>query len=218
MRPPTARRRFAHGAATPLRKQSCRGDPSWQAGSASRGRQVQPGRELKATQPTLPRRPTCAWPLGELPEERIGDVAELLGVSERAVRGIRYTGERPTATNVGGRLGFRRSTRDSPTFEPNARRSPSGLRASMHQIPSARRRSTCCWPNSEDFALSSARRRSPRRRASTTASGSASSTTRADKAVVATADLGSVLSRVGGPTRTFRTRSNPRSAAIPLAA
>jgi hypothetical protein len=121
-------------------------------------------------------------------------------------------------TNVGGRLGFRRSTRDSPTFEPNARRLPSGLRASMRQIPSARRRSTCCWPNSEDLALSSARRRSPRRRASTTASGSASSTTRADKAVVATADLGSVLSRVGRPTRTFRTHSIPRSAAIPLAA
>ena len=31
----------------------------------------------------------------------------------------------------------------------------------------------------------------------------------AGKAVVATADLGRVLSRVGGPTRTLRTRSIP---------
>jgi hypothetical protein len=40
----------------------------------------------------------------------------------------------------------------------------------------------------------------------------------ADKAVVATADLGRVLSRVGGPTRTLRTRAIPRSSVIRLAA
>jgi site-specific DNA recombinase len=40
----------------------------------------------------------------------------------------------------------------------------------------------------------------------------------ADKAVVATADLGRVLSRVGGPTRTVPTRSIPKSAVIRLVA
>ena len=40
----------------------------------------------------------------------------------------------------------------------------------------------------------------------------------AGNAVVATADLGRVLSRVGGPTRTLRTRAIPRSAMIQLAA
>jgi hypothetical protein len=40
----------------------------------------------------------------------------------------------------------------------------------------------------------------------------------ADKAVVATADLGRVLSRVGRPTHTLRTPPIPRSAQIRLAA
>jgi hypothetical protein len=36
--------------------------------------------------------------------------------------------------------------------------------------------------------------------------------------VVATADVGRVLSRVGGPTRTLRTRQMPRSQLLRLAA
>ncbi|MGH9228630.1 MAG: helix-turn-helix domain-containing protein [Acidimicrobiales bacterium] len=36
----------------------------------------------------------------------VSDLAELLGVSEGAVRGLRYRGEGPTATKVGGRLRF----------------------------------------------------------------------------------------------------------------
>jgi excisionase family DNA binding protein len=38
----------------------------------------------------------------------LSDLAELLGMSEGAVRGLRHRGEGPTATKVGRRLRFRR--------------------------------------------------------------------------------------------------------------
>jgi excisionase family DNA binding protein len=60
----------------------------------------------KAEQSRQPPRP-AAEP-GQSAYLSISDLAELLGVSEGAVRGLRYRGEGPTATKVGGGLRFRR--------------------------------------------------------------------------------------------------------------
>jgi len=57
----------------------------------------------RATQPPPP--PT---PAGRAEFFSVGDLAELIGLSEGAVRNLRYRGKGPAATKVGGRLRFRR--------------------------------------------------------------------------------------------------------------
>lgn len=57
----------------------------------------------RATQPPPP--PT---PAGQAEFLSVGDLAELIGLSEGAVRNLRYRGRGPAATKVGGRLRFRR--------------------------------------------------------------------------------------------------------------